>query len=72
MNNKKLTGILLLAVILMISVGTATAQDGGTPACEGDSVAGTVVSVDAATGLVTIDTGGGVLCAVALAGAISH
>ena len=62
-----------LVILLMLSlVGVAQAQDEETPACEGDSVEGTVVAVDEDANEATIDTGDGELCTVDLGGDYTH
>ncbi|MBW8010339.1 MAG: hypothetical protein FVQ83_03735 [Chloroflexi bacterium] len=68
MRKIRITGLLLITTLFLMSVGTAIAENVEADSCAGESVTGTVVSVDTGTGLVTIDTGGGVLCTVALAG----
>jgi uncharacterized protein (DUF433 family) len=47
---------LVLLVLVLSTYGTAFAQEeSGVPACEGDSIAGTVVAVDEESGLITVD-----------------
>lgn len=55
-----LVALTLIPLSLAVSAATPAA------ACPGAEVNGTVVAVDAATGQVTLDTGGGVLCTVTL------
>ena len=65
--------VVLIVAVLLISVGTTFAQgEEPLPPCAGENVSGTVVDVDEATGLVTLQTGEG-LCTVTLAeGAVDH
>jgi hypothetical protein len=66
--NRFVKPLLSLALVLaLIPVGLVLADAAPTPPCEGENVAGTVVAVDEATGVVTIDTGEGGLCMVTLA-----
>jgi hypothetical protein len=72
---KALTRIVLAAslALALVPLGLAAAQDDEPGPCAGDAVAGTVVAVDAETGLVTIDTGDDGLCTVQMAaGDYSH
>ncbi|HHS97200.1 MAG TPA: hypothetical protein ENK08_04785 [Chloroflexi bacterium] len=58
---------LLIVAVLLASAGIVSAQgDEPLPPCEGESVSGTVVEVDEATGTVTVQTETG-LCTVTLA-----
>lgn len=66
----KLALFLALALTLA-AAGPVAAQESEVPPCEGDSVSGTVVAVDEATGEVTVYTASG-LCTVTLDGDYDH
>ena len=54
-------------VLALVPAGFALADETPIPTCAGESVSGTVVAVDEATGVVTLDTGDGELCTVTIA-----
>ncbi len=68
--NRKVLSIFLSAVFIMYTFSAALAAPAAQalPACIADpvtgKVSGTVTAVDPVTGVVTVDTGGGVLCTV--------
>lgn len=70
----KILGKLLLLGALTLSVVSAASAEEGDPvgSCSGTGVTGTVVAVDEALNLVTIDTGDGTLCTVMLDGEWDH
>jgi hypothetical protein len=65
--SQSLSVCLALAMSLsFLPGGAAFAQDTALPSCSGDMVSGTVVAVDSATGLVTIEQSDGTQCTVSM------
>jgi hypothetical protein len=69
----RISGVLITTVFLLFFSMTAFAQEGDPAPCTGENVSGMVVAVDSVNGVVTIDTGDGMLCTVTLSpGDYSH
>ncbi len=73
---RRMITFLVLLVLVLSTYGTAFAQEESVvPACEGDSIAGTVVAVDEESGLITVDPDlevEGDECTVFLTGDFGH
>ncbi|MEJ2756899.1 MAG: hypothetical protein P8046_00325 [Anaerolineales bacterium] len=63
---KKTLGILIATILVLTMATTVFAAEGDPEACTGTEVSGTVVAYDADLNVVTIDTGDGNSCTVAL------
>ncbi len=74
MRSHKKAGLIIILILTLTSVAPVAAQvgeDPPLPACTGESVAGTVVEVDEAEGVVTVYTDG-TRCTVTLDGEYDH
>lgn len=67
----RLLPIVMVLGLAVALVGPAAALE-ETPTCSGETVSGTVVAVDEATGLVTVAVDGGGLCTLRLSGEYEH